>query len=245
MDSSTLKEIGLSGNEIDVYIALLKLKSSSANEISKHSHVHRTNVYDTLTSLIEKGLVSYTSKEGKKLFTAEEPEKLLLLMKEKEERLRELIPQLKFLRIKTDELPEVNVYKGITAFRMMLEGFLEKNETIYVYGAPAYAIETLGPFIHSFHKRRISKKIKMLHIYNQSASERVKLLNKMKYTEAKSLPAWYQSFVSVNICGDEVVFMFWAGLESKQLPVIRIKNQTMADSFKKQFYLMWEFEDTK
>jgi sugar-specific transcriptional regulator TrmB len=243
MDIDALKDIGLSNNEIDVFVALLKLKAASANEISKHSHVHRTNVYDTLTSLAEKGLVSYTVKEKKKLFIAEEPEKLLALAREREERLIELIPQLRFLRIKKDELPDVNVYRGITAFRMMLEGFLEKGETIYVYGAPANAPEVLGPFIQSFHKRRIAKKIQMLHIYNQAAAERVNLLNKMKHTKAKSLPAWFQSFVSVNICGDEVVFMFWAGLESKQLPVIRICNQAMADSFKKQFFLMWEYDE--
>ncbi|MBW2988418.1 hypothetical protein DRJ48_03570 [Candidatus Woesearchaeota archaeon] len=242
MKLDVLKDLGLSGNEIDVYVSLLKLKAATANQISKESKVHRTNVYDTLKSLAEKGLVSYTVKEGKRYFLAEEPERLITLLREREERLRELIPKLKFLKASKEELPEVNVYIGITAFRMILEEFLERNETIYVYGAPSAALDVLGPFIHSFHKRRIAKKIKMMHIYNREAKDRVKELNKMKYTFAKCLPARFSSHVSINVCADEVVFVFFAEMSPKQLPVIRIRNPAMADSFRKYFFLMWEYE---
>ncbi len=240
-----LKEIGLSGNEIDVYLALLKLKSSTANEISKHSKVHRTNVYDTLTALAEKGLVSYVVKDGKKFFMAEEPERLLILLKEREERLLEIIPTLKFIKSKNDELPEVNVYRGVTAFRMILEELLELNETIYVYGAPPIAVKVLGPFIQAFHRKRISKKVKMMHIYSPQAATRVAELNRMKYTYAKTIPERFESLVSVNVCGDIVVFMFWTGASPKQLPIIRIKNKLIAESFRNHFRLMWEFQPNK
>ena len=240
IDTSVLYGMGLSKNEVEVYLALLKLGFASANEISKHSHVHRTNVYDTLKSLSEKGLVSYTVVEGKKLFKGENPESLITMLHVKEDQLLELIPKLQHLKIETGEMPEVNVYSGIIAFRLILEEFLKLKKPIFVYGAPGKAVEILGPFITSFHKRRIKNKILMKHIYNHAENERVEDLNDLPFTEAKSLPSKFHSNISVNICGDHVVFMFWADMPIKLLPVIRIKNKSIADSFKKNFDWMWE-----
>ena len=240
VDISVLQELGLSKNEVSVYLALLKLGQASANDIAKHSNVHRTNVYDTLKTLSEKGLVSYTVVEKKKLFKGENPENLITMLHVKEDQLLEIIPKLQHMTVERGEMPEVNVYSGIMAFRLILEEFLGKKKEIFVYGAPAQAAKILGPFIKSFHRRRIKEKILMKHIYNQVANDRVEELNDMPYTEAKCLPSKFHSQISVNICGDDVVFMFWADMPAKHLPVIRITNITIAESFKKNFDWMWE-----
>lgn len=54
-----LGDVGLSKNEVKVYVALSKIGQATANKIVGNSKVHRTNVYDTLDRLVEKGLVSY------------------------------------------------------------------------------------------------------------------------------------------------------------------------------------------
>lgn len=81
----TLNEFGLPKNEVKVYIALLKLGLTSAGQITKVSGVHRRNVYDALERLINKGLVSYVTKEKIKYFEAVNPYFLLNLL-EKEKR---------------------------------------------------------------------------------------------------------------------------------------------------------------
>ena len=53
-----LHELGLSPNEAKVYETLLKIDEASVQEISDKSKVHRRNVYDSLSKLQEKGLVS-------------------------------------------------------------------------------------------------------------------------------------------------------------------------------------------
>ncbi|MFH1211984.1 MAG: helix-turn-helix domain-containing protein, partial [Candidatus Woesearchaeota archaeon] len=72
MENAVLREIGLSKNECRVYLSLIKLGSGTVQEISKKSNVHRANVYDVLNKLMEKGLVSYIIKKGKRLYQTTE-----------------------------------------------------------------------------------------------------------------------------------------------------------------------------
>ena len=53
---SKLKEIGLSDSEANVYLTLLKLGEATVAEISQSSGLHRTNIYDSLEKLKEKGI---------------------------------------------------------------------------------------------------------------------------------------------------------------------------------------------
>ena len=94
MKEQTLMDLGLSQNESKIYISLLETGSTSATKIAQKSGVHRVNVYDSLTKLKEKGLVSELSSEGKKNYQASPPQALKNILKEKEIRLNKIIPEL-------------------------------------------------------------------------------------------------------------------------------------------------------
>ena len=59
INKKILKQIGLTENEIQVYLTLLKIGSSGVSTIAEHSGLYRPYVYDTLERLQEKGLVSF------------------------------------------------------------------------------------------------------------------------------------------------------------------------------------------
>ena len=86
MYEELLREIGLSKNEARVYEALLQAGEASVQTISLKSKVHRRNVYDSLSKLLEKGLASEVFIKGEKHFKAINPRRLLELLKEKEEK---------------------------------------------------------------------------------------------------------------------------------------------------------------
>ena len=73
MNPENLELIGLGKNESKTYIALVKLGSASASQISKQAEVHRVNIYDTLEKLQKKGLIASTIKSNKKYFEATHP----------------------------------------------------------------------------------------------------------------------------------------------------------------------------
>ena len=231
-----LSDLGLSKNEVKVYIALSKLKEATANKIADKSKVHRTNVYDTLERLIKKGLVSYIYIKGTKYFRITNPNNLVNMLENKKKQLAKVLPQLKLTEKLSPTKNFAEVVEGVKGFYNILENFLEYNNEILVYGIPKEAPKLMKNFISGFHKRRLPKKIVMKHIYNHNAQKRIKYLNTLKLTEARFLPEEFDSKVSTNICGDEVVFTLW----HDNIMSIRVKNKEIAESYKKYFYVLWE-----
>jgi len=56
--TKAFESIGIPKMQTTVYLDLLKNKESTATEVSKRTKMHRANVYDTLTKLKERNLVS-------------------------------------------------------------------------------------------------------------------------------------------------------------------------------------------
>ena len=63
-----LKDLGLLENELAIYLALLKIGSSTAATIADKTGLYRPYVYDNLNRLMEKGIVSVVLKDNKKHF---------------------------------------------------------------------------------------------------------------------------------------------------------------------------------
>ena len=73
MDTSVLWNLGLTKNEIKIYLTLLDEGSSTAGIITEKTGIHRRNVYDSIERLIEKGIVGYIVVKGRKHFEAVDP----------------------------------------------------------------------------------------------------------------------------------------------------------------------------
>jgi len=237
VEAESLEHLGLSKNESKVYLALLDLGPSSVGKIASEAKIHRTNAYDAIERLLEKGLVSYFT-EGKdtKVFEATSPENLMNIINDKKALLEKILPTLNIKKELTEKKSQAYIYEGITSFTRILEHFLSYDEPILAYGIPKKAPDMMKHFIPGFHNRRIPKKIPMLHIYNHNAEERIKFLNSLPYTQAKFLPQKFDSEVSTNICGDEVVLVIWAD----PIITIQIRNPAVAESYKKYFDVLWK-----
>lgn len=232
--SEFLNSIGLGKNEAKIYLALIKKQASSVLEISKITKIHRSNIYDALTNLINHGLVYEVNSEKRKLFYARPLKSLLDYVKHKEIELKEIIDNFEVVNLASKE--KVGISKGKFALKQALMSLLESGEPIVVYGIPKFAIETIGPILKEFHKERIKRKIPMKHIYNQNAEERIKQLNKMRYTEAKHLSEKYDSLVSTNIVKDKVILIIW----DKDISIIEISDEKIAKAYKNYFEILWK-----
>ncbi|MBI5390305.1 hypothetical protein HZB02_02355 [Candidatus Woesearchaeota archaeon] len=236
MDENLLESLGLSKNEAKVYMALMEQGPSATGVISKAAKVHRTNAYEALDRLATKGLVAYFMKGETKYFEAADPSHLLHLLKEREDQLKKMIPEFKIARKIAGTESVAKVIDGVDAFMGLMYGFLDCKEDILIYGIPKIAPEIVKTKIPHFHKLRIQKKISMKHIYNHNAQERITYLNSLPFTEAKYLPEQFDSHVSTMICGDEVLFTLWA----TPLKTILIKDQVIADAYKRYFHLLYD-----
>ena len=89
-----LENLGFSPNEIKVYLTLNDHGSSKAGKVSKIAKIDRSSCYNSLKSLQEKGLVSYVLIGPIKWFQATGPKRLMDYIKEQEEDLKEILPEL-------------------------------------------------------------------------------------------------------------------------------------------------------
>jgi len=66
MYKDKLKQIGLTDGEARAYFALLEIGPSTVGPIVARSNIAYSRIYEVLNRLIEKGLVSFVSKEKTK-----------------------------------------------------------------------------------------------------------------------------------------------------------------------------------
>lgn len=232
-----LIESGLSKNEAKVYIALLDIGSATAGKIAEKSGVHRTNVYDALDRLIEKGLITYIYKKETKHYQATEPENLLNIIKEKELHLTQILPELKLAKQLSKVKPRADILEGPQALKTAFYDLLKYKQTIYIVGVPKEAPITIKHWIEQFHKEHAKRKIWMVHIYNPGAQERMKYLKKLPYIKIRCLPEKYDSPVSTLSCGEDVLIIMW---NIKPMLTIKVHDPSFSKSFSKWFNLMWE-----
>ena len=144
MTEEFLLDLGFSRNESKVYFNLLKSGLSTVSEISSNTSIHRTNIYDCLERLIEKGLVTYIYKGKGKKYQASNPNKIKDLLKEKEENFSKILPEMIKLRQSSPSNELVEIHRGINAVRLILNSFLVKKKEILAYGIPKMALSQIG-----------------------------------------------------------------------------------------------------
>ena len=128
----SLKKIGLSDNEAKVYLALLELGGSTAQQVAQKAELKRPTTYVQLEILMKRGLITSFEKGSKTLFRCEDPEHLnQVLEKEKEEQkemaqaLEKVLPELGNLYLSAGERPRVRFFEGIEGIKTAHEEFLK------------------------------------------------------------------------------------------------------------------------
>ncbi|MEK6901127.1 MAG: helix-turn-helix domain-containing protein, partial [Nanoarchaeota archaeon] len=158
---AALESIGISGNEVKVYLALLDLGSALAGEITKRSGVNRTNVYDALDRLTDRGLVSYVIKANRKYFEATTPDRLIKYMEEKEQEIKNkkdlitsILPELENKRKLSREPQEATIYKGRQGLKSVAEDVLNTRKPLFVFGAEGKFVQLFTHYAEQWHMRR-------------------------------------------------------------------------------------------
>ncbi|MBT4446808.1 TrmB family transcriptional regulator [archaeon] len=243
MYEELLREVGLSQNEARVYEALLQIGESSVQTISLRSKVHRRNVYDSLNKLMEKGLASEVFVKGEKNFKAINPRRLLELLKEKEEKVNNFLPEMQLKYEALEEKEEAYLYRGIEGFKNYLQDILKTGETVYFIGAKGFWLdERLKHFLPRFQRERKKQGIKFMHLFDYEVKEQKSEILKFVGKPYKFIPKEYSSPTAVDIFGDYVVT--FVGVKPGQLeeePLMFVmKSKRLADGYRKFFQFMWD-----
>ena len=235
-----LEDLGLSEAEAKVYLALLETGSTLAGPIIKKTGLHRGTTYQILQRLIEKGLISFVIKSGKRYFEATDPKRFLEILKEKEEKIQQILPSLIQKRELGKEKQEVNVYSGYKGIKTECENILEelKNGGEYLdFGVSGLFREIMGSYWDLWQKKKKKYKIKAKCIFDETLNEKNPNLLKDYFGEAKFHSQEFISLTDTIIYKDKVVLFIWT---AKPPIAVIIQNKENADSYRNQFNLMWK-----
>ena len=135
MYTDIFEHIGLSPNEAKIYETLLSTGETSVSIISAKAKVHRRNVYDAMNRLLEKGLVFQIFQKGENIYQAVHPNKLLEVLKEKETRLTQVLPQLNKIYTAEPLQEAACIYKGLEGYKNYMRDMARIGEETYFLSA--------------------------------------------------------------------------------------------------------------
>lgn len=241
--SRSLQDMGLSENEVRVYLAILELGRGTVSLIARRANINRTTGYDVLAGLVAKQLVSVTGKEPKQEYAAESPARLEVLMREEvtraQARLAEtaanLIPRLKSMQT-TVGRPNVKFYEGREGLIQAYEDTLTAREPIRAYATVEDMHQALPNYFPRYYARRAARGITARGIMPRTpAAEERTRHNASELRESALIPAdKYHFSPEINIYDSKVMIASWR----EQLGII-IESDEIADAMKKIFELSW------
>lgn len=235
MNTQFLEEIGLTKTEAKIYLTVLDLGSALAGTISQKSEIHRRSVYDALERLIEKGLVSFITKNNRKWFNAVEPSRLLQIANERVHNISQIIPELELKFGMAKEKQDAMFFKGKLGLKSVFDDQIKEKKTVYVIGASEAAPDIVQFYFTHYDKKRKANKINVKMIYPGNAKGS-KMLKNVPLSEIRFLEEKYVSPVGTNIYGDKVAIVVW----TEEPIAILIQNKTIAEAYKRHFNFMWE-----
>lgn len=246
MDTSALRNIGLTDGEIKVYLALIRLGETTSGPLIDESGISPSKVYSVLDRLAKKGLASHIMKRKTKYFKAADPNRLLIHIKEKESELKsqeakikQLIPILELQNNSAITQETAQVYdglKGIQTARERTLKIMNKGDEMWIIGISRTPYEgSMTPYFKDYHKRRYEKGIKCRYLYNEYArvphgEESAKYpLSEVKYMPEVVTHSWMEIYADTVTIGIN---------KGKSFSVV-IQNQEVANSFKTYAKLLW------
>lgn len=242
---TSLKELGLTDYEANLYIISVKLGPTPIKKLAEILQISRPNVYKVIKGLEKYGLTKFSDKEKfSRNFIVEPPTIVLEKLREKREKLAEIdrnytvnLPELLAKYHQGESDSKIKIYKGKTEFISIYKQSLEEEGTeILYYGSS----EDLVNFVsweaeEQWIKDRVKKgiSIKVLSIPSKYVDKIIKddekELRKTKILESRDFSSSFMLF------GKKIVF--W----QPEAPLaIVIQDQFIYEMMKVVFEKAWE-----
>ena len=244
MNTEALRKIGLTENEIKIYIDLLKSGSSTAYDIGKRTGIYRVHVYDKVEQLMDKGLVTHVYQGAKKFFQATSPEKIKHYLEEKkksveaqEEAVNSILPELEAMANLPKEDTFVEVFKGNEGLKYFLKDIIKTKKEVLVTGIDDQKYQDALPiFMKQYFRDLKNDKIKERII--TAKRKGIFLFDKKlaPTTDYKFLEETQFNPTNTFIYGNKVVIVTWGS----PVTAVMIKNSHIADTYKSHFEHLWK-----
>ena len=243
-----LIELEYSKQQATIYVDLLKNGPSSLSKIAQRTEIPRSSLYDYYPKLLFEGLISETSKSGRKKFKAESPSIILKRLKNYKNNINTKIQNfensIQGILNKYDssnDKPRIKYYHGVKGIKIIMDQILKYNSNYNMcIGTPdkdiplSFEHEILEWFLKEMKKRKIKTKeiLENTDANRKYGNEYTAKTQKVRY--CKRLPDKKTTHIDKFIVKNFVVIFDF----SKEI-AIQINDSNIADNEKTQFEIMW------
>jgi sugar-specific transcriptional regulator TrmB len=228
---TVLENMGFSPNEIKIYLALNDHGSSKAGTVAKIAKIDRSSCYNSLKRLLEKGLVSYVSIGKIKWFQATGPKRLMEYIREQQQDLQDVLPELQARHKAAKIKGQVRLFKGLKGIRTIFQDILRTGENNLLFGSENQLEERMPAYKDQFVRQLKENKISVREIVREDRAGKTTDPNRTRYV-AKSV----ESPVVTNIYGDKIALIIW----TDEPEGVVIENAAAAKAYRSYFEFMWE-----
>jgi sugar-specific transcriptional regulator TrmB len=238
-----LTKIGLTGNEIIVYLTMLKIGPSIVSDIAKNAGLYRPYTYDNLKKLLEKGLASFIIIDRKRVYSAVSPEVLVEYEEKKVQELKSVMNELNDMTKSMKSEAKADFYIGSQVVRVILRDFVKTLKSTREEGLIIGVDEkkfmeaddiALYQFFEDMKKYKLKEKVIVREGDNCLPAPK-------ETTTYRFLSKEFFEPISTTIYGNKVAIIIF----SQPLHGIIIENESLAKTYKKQFNALWKISKSK
>lgn len=237
-----LKSLGLNEKEIEIYLTLLKVGPSPASALGKRTGIVRSTAQYTCQQLAQKGIVRMTHKGTTNLFSAESPEKLVILISrerlnldEKEYQLKSIVDLLTKMIEPNTVLPRVEFYEGKQEMILLYRKLLDLRQPIDAIEGPWDKNIFFPDFVNEFVKTRIARKIPTRVI--SPADDPVNTSNPEEFREVRCFSGKKFPYnLDLKICAD---YLCLFSSDANHPIGISVRHADVAKNFRILFEIFW------
>ena len=246
--SELLQKLNLNEKQIAIFLSLVKLGKTTATNISRDSGVTRTHVYDLISELIVKGLVSEIEERGVKTYEAVDHAGLLAYISRQQKELQQINKKIEQMATEFNQLQlgqqqktKVRFFEGIEGVKNLYEEIRrdlakqsEPSEVITIFSP-----EKLNNLIPGFTYLDFpTVSIRAIICKDDMAQSYVDQMDKTKNkVDYKFWPKEKGLFPTDNIAWlNKIVYIDLSGYPSG----IIIENESIVQTFALSFEVIWK-----
>ena len=233
-----LKDLGLSEQEIEIYISLLKTGGSDATSLSKHANLKRTTVYPILERLIKQNIVTAYEQGKKRFYSPIAPSKLAALFELKINNFFKVVPFLEKLKAENIQTYGIRMIQTKKDLRNFYNNIIDeyKNKEYHIIGSAPTWLDTDKDFFIDYRKRRAMNNTKVKLLLSADSKNTIGQEDSTLMREYKYLPEKYVFKSTIDIFDDKIIIV---GPSIDAMAVV-IEIPPMVDVFRSTFQILWD-----
>lgn len=226
-----LKHLGLSNEEVRVYLLLLQKGPLQVTQIAKELSMARSTIYRVVTGLHDKGLVSKTIEENLKIYLPTDPNKLPELLLSRLEEIKNILPELNKIYAKPKEKTEVLVFRGKDGIKVVMNDIITE-------GKPYTCMGNIEKFFHEvdIFTRRWMENVEKKKIFGRLIGSKKQKFEIAKTEKCRYLPDDFFAESTTVTYGNKTAFFIW----SRPLYVVLMDDKEVTKSNVKTFDYLWK-----